>query len=294
MSLPNLVMLLTLGAIWGGSFLFLRIAAPEFGAIALTELRVATGALFLAPLVWRPELLGALRGVALRSAMLGLLNTALPFALFAYASIHLPAGLNSILNGSAPLWGAVFAVVFGLEALGAARIVGLALGFIGVAVLAGDPSFGASPLAFAAGMAAAVSYGAAVNYARKFLGGTDPKLVAFASLVASTLWLAPLVPASLPATLPSPGAWLAALLLGALCTGYAYILYFKLIARVGPVKALSVAFIIPVFGVAWGVLFLGESVTLRMLVGGAVVLTGTALTLGYGQALFRRPAADTA
>lgn len=289
MSPFNLLILVALGAIWGGSYLFLRIAAPAFGAIPLAELRIVIGALVLAPLVWRPGLLGELRGVAGRSFVLGFVNTALPFALFAYASIHLPAGLTSILNGSAPLWGAVFAAVLGLEALTWQRGLGLGIGFAGVAVLAGEPSFEASPWAFIAGMAAALSYGFAVNYARQRLGGTDSRLVAFASLIGAGLALAPLVPASLPSEMPGPGEWAAAIALGALCTGFAYILYFALIRRVGPVSALSVAFLIPMFGVLWGVLFLGEAVTLRMLVGGIVVLAGTALVLGYGQRWFARP-----
>jgi drug/metabolite transporter (DMT)-like permease len=284
---PDLLELVALAAIWGASFLFMRLAAPEFGPLALTALRVAGAALFLLPLL-------ALRGGhdALLThwkplAVVGLANSAVPFTLFNVAALAINAGLSAILNSTAPLWAAAIAALWLGERLAPARITGLAIGFAGVLFLAWDKAsfqpgeHGVSAgVAIAACLAATLCYGFAANYTKRALTGVSPLAVAAGSQFAAALALA--LPAlwAWPKVRPDAGSWWALAALALLCTGVAYLLYFRLIARLGPSRAISVTFLIPVFGLLWGALFLGESLTGATLLGCAVVLVGTALATG--------------
>ena len=279
--------LLLLAAIWGGSFLFLRMGAGEFGPVALTGLRVIGAALLLLPLA-------ALRGQAAARGMhwkpllvLGVMNSALPFLAYSIAALGVTAGLAAIFNATTPLWGALIAWVWLGDRLAPSRLLGLAIGFLGVLGLAWSnasfaPGAGAisSGWAILACVAATLCYGWSANYARRRLGGVPPVLVAAGSQLAAAAVLLPPTVAFWPGAQPSGQAWLAALLLAVLCTGVAYILYFRLIARLGATNAVTVTFLIPGFAVAWGWLILREAVTLPMLAGCAVIFTGTALATG--------------
>jgi drug/metabolite transporter (DMT)-like permease len=282
MTVPHLSMLLALAAIWGASFMFMRISAPSFGPVALVELRVVIGALVLTPFVWATLRATNLRPFLGRLLLLGALNTALPFALFAYASLTLPAAATSILNGTMPLWGFAIAAVFGLEPLSTWRFIGLVLGVAGITLVTGDPQLSGTPealRALGAGLLASFMYGIAANYARVKLKELPSTVVAVGGQVGAAVVLLPALPFMWPAAMPSAGAWGAALMLAVLCTGVAYALYFKLISAVGAAKAMTVAFLIPVFGMLWGWLFLSEDISARMLIGCAVVLVGTALSV---------------
>jgi drug/metabolite transporter (DMT)-like permease len=279
--------LVALAAIWGASFLFMRLAAPEFGPVALTALRVAGAALFLLPLLaWRSAG-GAMRTHWKPIAVVGLVNSALPFMLFTVAALAINAGLSAILNSTAPLWAAAIAALWLGERLTPLRLAGLAIGFGGVLFLAWDKaSFKAGEHGVSAGVAiaacllATLCYGFAANYTKRALQGVSPLAVAAGSQSAAALALALPAAWTWPAQTPSGAAWWALAALALLCTGVAYLLYFRLIARLGPSRAISVTFLIPVFGVLWGTLFLGEAVTGTMLAGCAVILMGTALTSG--------------
>jgi len=224
---------------------------------------------------WRPLL------------VVGLVNSALPFALYALAALVLSTGLMSIFNATSPLWGALIAWVWLHDRPGAARTLGLAIGFAGVAWLTvgkadlrADAS-GVSPaLGIAACVAATALYGFGANYTRRAAAEVPPLAVAAGSQLAATLLLAPLAFAAWPSSPPGARAWGAAMLLALLCTGLAYILYFRLIARVGPARAISVTFLIPAFAALWGFVFLREVPTAEMLAGCAVILLGTALATG--------------
>jgi drug/metabolite transporter (DMT)-like permease len=275
--------LIALAALWGGSFLFMRIAAPEFGALAMVEVRSFTAALFLLALLNHRgksrEMLAAWRGIA----FVGFVNSAIPFTLFAYAMLAITAGFGSILNATSPLFGAVVAFLWLRERLPYARVVGLAIGFGGVALLVlGKPSFaaGGEGWAIACALLASLSYGIAPSFTKRNLAGVSALSIATGSQVAASIIVLPLALAAWPANPPSLAAWSAATALGILCTGIAYILYFRLIANVGPTRAISVTFLIPAFGMLWGALFLGEQVTLGMIAGCAVILFGTALATG--------------
>jgi drug/metabolite transporter (DMT)-like permease len=286
MKTRDLTDLLLLAALWGASFLFMRVAVPEFGPVPLVAVRVAVAALVLLPLVaWRHEF-GQLRRQAGRLALLGGLNSALPFVLLSYATLTVTAGFAAILNATTPLWTALIGWLWLRNRIAPAQAVGLGLGLVGVIVLVWGKT-GLAPgsrewavtLAVAAAMLATACYGMAAHYSKRLGGDIAPLPMAAGSQVGSALLLAPLAALSWPAVLPGAAAWGAAVILGIGCTALAYLLYFRLIARVGAVRASAVAFLIPAFASLWGFAFLHEPVTLQMLLGGGVVLLGTALSL---------------
>jgi drug/metabolite transporter (DMT)-like permease len=285
--------LVVLATIWGASFLFMRIAVPEFGPIALVQVRVTIAALFLlAVLSLRPGGLRPLASYAGPLTFVGIVSSALPFVLFAYATLHVTAGTAAVLNATAPLFGAAVAFVWLRDRLPPARLLGLLVGFCGVLVLAWD-KIGANGhgtlLAVAAGLLGSLSYGIAVNYTKTRLHAVDPIVNAAGSQVASTLLLLPLTIWHWPEAAPSMTSWLAVLALGILSTGIAYIIYFRLIVRIGPAKAITVTYLVPAFGMVWGLVFLGEAITAGMVVACAVILAGTALATG-NLSLGSRPA----
>jgi drug/metabolite transporter (DMT)-like permease len=287
MSGRDTVELLVLAALWGASFLFMRLGAADFGPVALVFVRVALASVLLLPLM-----LARGEGAALRQhwravALVGLLNTALPFLLFTMAALVLTVSLMSVINATVPIWGALVAWLWLRERLGASRVLGLAVGVAGVAWLSWGKAdfrpgeYGVSPaLAIAASVLATVLYGLAANISRRHLQGVPALAVAAGSQLAAAAFL--LVPAvwRWPAVNPSPSAWWAALGLAMGCTALAYVLYFRLIAHVGATKAVTVTFLIPAFAMAWGWMFLAELPSGHMLVGCGVILLGTALSTG--------------
>lgn len=287
--------LLFLGVIWGASFLFMRVAAPEFGALALVEIRVAIAALFLvAVLAWRRGM-NDLPGAALPLTVVGVFSSALPFVLFAYATLSVTAGTAALLNASAPLFGALVAYAWLRDKLTLARVIGLAVGFGGIVLLAWDKvslGGGGSTLAILAGLGASFSYGVGVNYTKKKLGRVSPLAAATGSQIAAALLLLPLAVANWPSVNPSLKSWLSVIALGMVGTGIANAFYFRLIARIGPARAIAVTYLVPVFGMLWGLIFLHEPVTASMLSACAVILLGTALATS-GTAVSARPAART-
>ena len=275
--------LIALAAIWGASFLFMRLGAGEFGPVALSAVRVAGAALVLLPLLlWRGQW-GEVRRHWRAIFLVGLTNSALPFLFFSYAALGISAGLSSIFNASTPLWGALIGWWWLRDRPSGPRALGLAIGFAGVIGLAWEKaSFhpGGSGWAVVACLGAAMLYGLSANYTKKRLQGVAPMAVAAGSQLSAALALA--VPALLwwPAAMPSGRAWLMVALLALLCTGLAYLMYFRLIAHVGAANAIAVTFLIPAFAVLWGWLFLGEPLTAAMAIGCAVILLGTALATG--------------
>lgn len=279
----DLIDLVLLAALWGASFLFTRMAVPAFGAFALAEVRVAVAAAVLLPLLAMRGDFSELRARPGRFVLLGAVNTAIPFALFAWATLSITAGMASILNATAPLFTALIAWLWLREKLSGPQWLGLAVGFAGVLWLAGARTgFGGESgrWAIMAGLGATLSYGLSANVAKRHFTGVRPLAVAAGSQTAAALLLAPFALATWPALAPAPRDWAAAIALGVLCTGIAYILYFRLIARVGPAMAVTVTFLIPAFAMLWGGLFLGEQLTAAMLSGCAVILAGTALATG--------------
>jgi drug/metabolite transporter (DMT)-like permease len=277
-----------LAAIWGSSFLFMKFGAGEFGPITTAFLRVTIGALFLFPLAYMRGQWQSTKGRLSLVLLVGILNSAIPFALFSYAVLHITTGLTSILNATVPLWGAVIAALWLKDRPDKLRVLGLIIGFVGVALLSWEKATfkqGGSGFAVLACLGASICYGIAASYTKRYLTGIAPLGLAAGSQVGATLGL--LIPALIfsphisgNGSLPSSQAWLSVLALGVVCTGIAYILYFRLIQKAGPPKALAVTFLIPVFGVVYGVLLLNEKLTGWMVICGAVIVLGTALSTG--------------
>lgn len=279
---------LVLSALWGASFLFMRRAALELGPLPTAALRVAIATLCLLPLLWRRGLLGELARHHRPVLFVGLLNSGIPFALYAYAVLSIPTGLSAILNATVPLFGALVAWTWLGDKPGGTRSLGLALGFVGVALLAWNkasftPTAGGATTGWAvlACLAACICYALAASFTKRYLGQVKPMVLAAGSQLGATLGLALpalwLWPAGAVPSLAALGSLLA---VGVLCTALAYILFFRLIATVGPARTLTVTFVVPVFGVLYGTLLLDEALTPAMLGCGAIILCGTALATG--------------
>lgn len=278
---------MALGALWGSSFLFMRFSALEFGAMATAAGRVGIAAAFLLPIVLIKGLLPELQKHWKKIFFMGIFNSAIPFACFAFSLLSITTGLSSILNATVPMFGALVAWVWLKDKPALSRIVGILIGFTGIALLAWgkasfkpDASGAVTGWAVVACLVACLCYGISASYAKKYMGGIHPMVTAAGSQIGATLGL--LIPAIWlwPATTPSTTAWLALLVLGVACTGIAYILYFRLIEKAGPQRTLTVTFLIPVFAVFYGAVFLREIVTPWMLLCAAVIVCGTALATG--------------
>lgn len=282
----DLARLVALAAIWGASFLFIRVAVESLGAIGTAASRLvlagATLALVLAFTGRRLHLARHWR----HYAIVGVCNSAAPFVLVAWSAHHLPASYLVVLNATAPIFGAVVAATWLGERITPRAALGLATGLAGVATLVGLGPIAATPSAVAAalaGLGAALCYAFASAYVKRRSYAIDSAVLAGGSNVAAAAILLPLLAAAPPVSIPTAEALWAALALGVLCTAVAYLLYFRLITDVGPARALSVTFLIPVFGMLWGAVFLGEAITAPMLAGAALVLVGTGLILGRAQ-----------
>lgn len=277
--------LMLLGAIWGASFIFMRVAAPEFGILPLVVLRTALATLILLPFLlitggarqlvshWRPM------------CLLGAINTATPFALFNFASLELQSGVLAILNATAPMFAAMFAFIWLRERLSRLAIVGLFCGFVGVVVISLDKTLGSqlSIVPVLAVLGAAGCYGWGACFMRKSLASVKPVAVAAGSQFWASLLMTPFAVMQLPDTSPSSLAWLNALALAIIGTGLAYMLYFYLIAAAGPAKAVMVGYLVPLFGITWGVIFLNEILSVWDFAGGLLILLGISFTTGVAQ-----------
>ena len=293
-----LVDLLLLGALWGASFLFMRIGAAEFGALPTAAVRVAIAMLCLLPLMFLRGQWPAFKQHWKPALGIGVLNSGLPFAFFAFGLLTLNSGLAAVINATVPMFGALVAWGWFKDRPDGSRILGLVIGFAGVAMLAGrtagfhsgaDES--AARWAIAACLAACICYAFSANLTRKYLSGVPVMATAAGSQVGATLALA--LPAAWlwPVQMPSAKAWLALLAVGTACTGLAYVLFFRLIERAGPARALTVTFLVPVFALFYGAVFLGERITQWMLICAGVIVCGVALSTGLVKLGRRRVAA---
>jgi len=267
-----------LGAIWGASFLLMRIAASDFGPIPLVEVRLALGALILTPFLVREKARFTLSAI-IRLAGIGLVNSAIPFVLFAWGAERAPAGIGAITNAMTVMFAALVAFLFYREPIGRWRLIGLVAGFSGVIVLASDSASGAGVFGAAlAGTTAAACYGFGVNLIRRYLAGVSASAVAAATLLSASLLLLPFAIGTWPAHPMAARSWLSAALLGILCTGTAFAIYYRLINRIGAPRAATVTYLVPLFSVFWAWIILGETLTARMAIAGGLILSGVALS----------------
>lgn len=283
MPLKDLRDLFVLAAIWGSSFLFMRLAVHDFGPIALTEMRVGISAIFLLIVSAAMGRLDHFRQHWRVISIGGLLSIALPFLCYSYASQTLSAGFMAIVNALTPLFAAIVARIWLGETLTRLRIAGLIIGFGGIAILVSDNfsvDIQGQGLAIAANIAAPLFYGIAAGYMAKYYKGLDPIACATGSVTASALFLLPFTVLTWPSEPVSGTAWASAISLALLCTGIAYIIFYRLVENIGPSKTVTVTFLVPPFGVFWGALILDEHVTLPIVLGAATVLFGTLLATG--------------
>lgn len=283
-------MLLLLAALWGGSFLMIRVASPVLGPLPLVDMRVflAGGALLLYALAIgkRP----ALRARGRAFLTLGALNAALPFTLIAFAELHLSASLAAILNATTPLFAALAAAVWLGQRLTPTRVLGLLLGVLGVAALVGWQAIPITPLVLASvglSLLAALLYALGGIYAGRTFAGVPSLTLAIGQQLAAGIWLLPVALASASGSRITLGAVVAMLVLALAGTSLGYLLYFDLIARVGATNTLSVTYLVPVFGVFWGRVLLGEAIHLGTIVGLAIILTSVTLVTGSAGPLRR-------
>ncbi len=289
MAALDVVKLIFLAAIWGCSFIFLRVIVPEVGPLMTALLRMSLASVALisfATLIgtqmqWR-------RNVKAYAAV-GVFATVLPFSCFSYASQFLPAAYSALLNATSPLFGALFSVLWLAERLTLQKLVGLATGVFGVGVLVGA---GALVLNMTTIVAAAACLLAAASYAVSSIivkktghpqdgadGHIDPIAMATGSMALGAVILMPALPFILPKALPTLPAFGAVLGLSLLSSGVAQAMFIPMIVRIGPTRAMSVGFLIPLFGMLWAYLFLGEQVASSTLAGGAIVLLAMGLVL---------------
>ena len=280
----DVIELLLLSVLWGGAYLFTRSAVPAFGPAPLVALRLGIAALLLLPIVaWR----GQMPQVWVRPRqlfMVGVPFTALPFMLMTWGALHITAGLSAVLNATAPMFAALVAHFVLKERLGSWRAAGLVLGFFGVLILMNSGSVslktGFGPLAVLAVLGTAMIWSVGANYTRRTMAGINPLVTTAGSLAAASLFLAPLAWATWPAQPPSARAWAEMAFLGIGSSGLGMWMYFRLLSRIGAVRAMSVTFLSPLVAMVSGALYLGEALSWQMVAGCAVVLLGTALALG--------------
>lgn len=274
--------LLLLAALWGGSYYLIRIVAPELGAFLTMSLRTLLAAITLIIYGLLTRQIVQFKRHWKSYMVLGLLNNAIPFVFIAIAVINLNASIAAILNATTPLFTAIVSALWLREELRCAQVIGLGLGVLGVAILVGWSPLPLTPAVVLGGMLAlfaAVSYGIAAVYARRTFQGQKSIDVASGQLIASSVLLLPPGIVSVPARMPSIGVIGGLVALAIACTAFAYLLYFQLIANAGATQAATVTFLVPVFGVLFGRVFLGEPITWGLVLGLATILLSVWLVL---------------
>lgn len=277
--------LMILAAIWGGSFVFLRVLSPALGPLLTADLRVLIAWMALAVYCRAAGLSMDWRRFRVQYFVIGIFNAALPFSLFAFAALHVPASYSAIINATSPIFGALFSVLWLGEKLTAKRILGFVLGIVGVALVTkfvGAHLDSMELRAMAACLGAALCYGFVSVYTKKFAAAANPTSVAGASQLMGGLVLLPLLPFQSPPAAITGLVVVNMLAFALLCSGVAFLLYFRLIADIGPTKALTVTFLMPAFTMLWAMLFIGEGVTVAMVLGCVLVLAGTGLVVVRG------------
>ena len=289
MSAVDIFRMLSLAAIWGASFLFMRIIAPVIGTIPTALFRVSIAAVGLLVILGLMRISWDFKGKLKTVMLLGVINSGIPATLYSVAAQVLPAGYSAIFNATTPLMGVLIGGLFFSEKLTVAKLTGVFLGLFGVGVLtrAGPVAFDLQLLMGAlACLLATTCYGFAGFLTRRWLdhsGGLDSRLSAVGSMLGASLFLLPLFGYSVitapPASWGGWNVWLSLLGLGLGCTAFAYIIYFRLLSSIGPVKSMTVTFMIPAFGVLWGALLLDEPLSMAHLYGGVLIALALWLVL---------------
>lgn len=277
------LLLVALAAIWGASYLFIRVAGPAFGPIALMDIRLWLAGAALIPAGLAARQFPDARGRWKDFLLLGAVNAAIPFALIAFSVDKLNASLSAILNATTPLCTAIVAAIWLRDRLTPLKVLGLLLGLAGVVALVGLNPLEMTPdrlLAVAVSLAAAMCYGVGAVLTRQRFAGDRPVALAIGQQFGAALALTPLAALIPPARLPQPTEAGALAALAVVCTSLAYLIYFRLMERVGPARTMLVTFLVPFFSVVWGTLFLGEPINAGVGLGLVLIVAGMALATG--------------
>lgn len=290
MKLADPALLLALAAIWGSSFIFMRHLSPLLGPLVLTATRMLAAGIVLSIGLAAARVRLDWRRNWPRYLLLGALNTAAPWLLFAWAALHQGGAVSSVINALTPLWGALFAALLLGEAVGLGKLAGIGLGAAGVATIgfagAGSAARGGGLLPVLACVLATILYGLFGAWTKRYARDLAPRALTTGSLVSGGLILLPFAIADSGRASGAPAsAWLLAVAFSLLCSALAYLIYYRLLARSGVAFALSVTLLIPVFALLWGFLFLGEGLAPTDLAGAALVLSGTGLLAGKARSL---------
>ena len=272
------ILITILGAVWGSAFMFIKIATPELGPIALVNIRLAVAGLIFLPFLLQKKYLRHFKSNLKNILILSIINTALPFSLFAYASLESSSNMLSILNGTTAIMAVVISTMWLKVKLNLFQILGVFIGLFGIIVLANPDNVYISTKATIFCLSAAFCYALSANYIQKFAYKTNTIVLIGWSLIIASVLLLPLTIFNLPSKTPSSNAIFSILWLGVVSTGVAFLGYVRLIEKVGAVKTATVAYFIPVFGVIWGYIFLGEPITLQILIGMMLILIGIIFT----------------
>jgi drug/metabolite transporter (DMT)-like permease len=286
MSQRAVASIIVLAAIWGSSYLFIKVSLDDLSPGTIAWARIALGALVLVPYAVVTGALGPLRGHVGPAAVQGLLMNAIPFTCLAVAQQWIPSGLAGVLVAATPAFTAVVAVVLGLEGrFGGIRVFGLVLGLLGVGLLLGAEA-PSGPQAILGGLlvlGTAASYACGANWFRLRLAGLPPTGVVAVSETAAAVLLLPLLLVSPPVAVPTPPTLAAMAVLGIVATGLAFVLFYRLIREVGPFRASLITYLAPVFAVFYGIALLAEPLTAATIVGGLLVLAGSWLAAGMSR-----------
>lgn len=279
--LKHLLMFVMLAAIWGASFMFTRVASTEFGAFSFASLRLGLAAIVLFPILIMAGNWKYLRDDFWLIAFISVFNSALPFVMFAYATLYLEAGMTSVLNSFVPMLSGLIAHLYFKDYLSRSQQVGLVIGVIGVGVLMMNRmGFGNnSILPLCACLTACLSYAVSANITKRKLGHVPSKILAASTMLVSGSLLVPFGVLTWPDTNPSLTAWGAVIAVAVLSTALAYLLFFELIKNIGPTRTVSVTLLIPVFGIFWGALLLEEPITWTIILGAVIIIIGAYLSL---------------
>jgi drug/metabolite transporter (DMT)-like permease len=280
MNAVQAALLLALSAIWGSSFMFMRYLSPIIGPVLTADMRMLLAGAFLLVFFAATGFRLGWKQNWKRFIVIGLVNSGLPFLLFSFAALYVPASVESVLNALSPLFGAIFSAIWLGEALTLRKVAGLIVGTVGVATITSFGSLPASPLlvpAILACVLATACYGLGGVYIKKKASDLAPRAMAGGSQFSAGILILPLVAVFPPQAAPSLTVAAALLAFALLCSAVAYLIYYKLMTELGPTKALTVTFLIPVFGMLWGSIFLGEKISLAMIGGSLLVLAGTGL-----------------
>ncbi|GAA4022075.1 DMT family transporter [Actimicrobium antarcticum] len=280
----DLIRLISLAAIWGASFLFMRVIAPVLGPLWTAELRVGIAGIVMLVFMLATRQAMQFRANWQQYLIIGGFNSALPAALYAYAALTLPAGYSAIVNATTPLWGALVGMAVLGERMTVRKALGLLIGVSGVALLVRLGPVAFTPQVLLAALAcglAAICYAGSGAYSKLRSSGIPPALMATGSQLGAALVLLPVVPLSPMRGTPTLQILLLVVVLAVLCSAVAYFLYFRLLADIGPTRSMTVTFLIPLFALVWGAVFLGEVIDLTTLCGcGLVVLATWLVTFG--------------